>query len=190
MRSSDLDRQLSAMAASVDRANRPSSLLAFPLLLVAAALLVVFWSFSRLNSARAEARSELSNLNRIEQLVAAIEAETQSAIDFEALYPRKPYFASDIIASWRDAGIAFSAEPLVGNAIEAVVLTGPSGAIRRQEVQCSITSEPLDQILAWIDNVLRRPNLKGQVWVSSLQIRPAGAGWGASIRFGAYEYRK
>lgn len=178
------------MAASVDRANRPSSLLVFPLLLVAVALLVVFWSFARLNTARGEARAEINNLDRIEQLVGAIEAETQSAIDFEALYPRKPYFASDIIASWRDEGIQFSTPPLVGEAIEAVVLSGASGTIRRQEVQCSITSEPLEQILAWIDNVLRRPNLIGQVWVSSLQIRPAGAGWGASIRFGAYEYRK
>lgn len=178
------------MAASVDRANRPGSLLAFPLLLVAVALLVVFWSFSRLNSARGDARAEIRNLERIEQLVAAIEAESQAAIDFAALYPRKPYFASDIIASWRDAGINFSSPPLVGDAIEAVVLSGANGTIRRQEVQCSITSEPLDLILQWIDNVLRRPNLKGQVWVSSLQIRPAGAGWGASIRFGAYEYRK
>lgn len=190
MRSSDLDTQLSAMAASVDRANRPTSLLAFPLLLVAAALLVVVWSFSRLSSARAEVRAEQSNLNRIEQLVSAIQAETQSAINFEALYPRKPYFASDIISSWRDQGIEFSTPPVVGEAIEAVVLSGASGTIRRQEVQCTVTSEPLDKILAWIDNVLRRPNLVGQVWVASLQIRPAGAGWGASIRFGAYEYRK
>ncbi len=190
MRSSDLDRQLAAMAGSVDRANRPGSLLAFPLLLVAAALLVVFWSFSRLSSARAEARAEIRNLDRIEQLVDAIDAESNSAIDFEALYPRKPYFATDIIASWRDAGIPFSMPPLVSDPIEAVVLSGANGTIRRQEVQCSVTSEPLDQILQWIDNVLRRPNLKGQVWVSSLQIRPAGPGWGASIRFGAYDYRK
>jgi hypothetical protein len=178
------------MAGSVDRANRPGSLLAFPLLLVGAALLVVFWSFSRLSAARAEARSEIRNRDRIEQLVAAIDAESSSAINFEALYPRKPYFASDIIASWREEGIPFSTPPLVGEVVEAVVLSGANGTIRRQEVQCSVTSEPLELILQWIDNVLRRPNLKGQVWVSSLQIRPAGPGWGASIRFGAYEYRK
>lgn len=178
------------MAAGVDRANRPSSLLAFPLLLVFAALLVLFWSFSRLSAARSEARAEVRNQERIEQLVAAIEAESSASIDFEALYPRNPYFASDIVASWRDQGVVFSTPPLVSDPIEAVVLTGAGGTIRRQEVQCSVTSEPLEQILAWIDNVLRRPNLQGQVWVSSLQIRPAGAGWGASIRFAAYEYRK
>lgn len=178
------------MAGSVDRANRPTSLLAFPILLVFVALVVILWSFSRMNAARAQAQSELRNLERIDVLVSSIKAERQATIDFEALYPRKHHFASEIILSWRDQGVEFSTPPLVSDPIAAIVLSGAGGAIHRQEVQCSITSEPLELILEWIDNVLRNPTLQGQVWVSSLQLRPAGRGWAASIRFAAYEYRK
>lgn len=189
MRGTELHTHISALAASVDRANRPSSLLALPTLLVAAALIVVLWSFSQLRGARAEVALERANLASISRLANEIGAELHSEIDFEALYPRQAHFGSEVIASYQNQGLKFAIPPTIGEPVLATVLSTPV-TVMRLDLQCSVTSEPLEVILQWIDTVLRHPTLGGQVWVSSLQLSPSGAGWAASIRFSLYEARK
>lgn len=190
MRSYDVDMQLSAFAAAADRANRPTSLLAFPLLLAVIATVVLLWSFSQFSAARAIAGAEAENQVRIDSLVSAIEAESQAALDFEKLYPPNPYVSSEINASWRESGVNFSTPPIVSDPVRSVALAGPAGTIHRLVVSCSVTSEPLEEILQWIDNVLRNPTLQGHVWVSHLQLSPSGNGWRANIRFALYQFRK
>jgi len=189
VRGSDLHTHISALAAAVDRANRPSSLLALPMLLVATALIVVLWSFSQFGAARAELQSQRASKASIDALFNDIKAERQSEIDFEALYPRQAHFGSEVIASYQSQGLKFATPPTIGEPVLATVLSTPV-TVMRLDLQCSVTSEPLDVILKWIDNVLRHPTLGGQVWVSSLQLSPSGAGWAASIRFSLYETRK
>lgn len=190
MRSPELDMQLSAMAAATDRANRPHSLLVIPLLLVVAATIVLLWSASRVSAAKAAVITQKSNLSRIEQLVDAIKSETQATVDLEKLFPRQAYFSSNVTESWRDRGVNFSQPPAVSDPVSSRILSGPHGVVSRSEVTCSLTSEPLEEILKWIDNVLRHPSLQGQVWVSHLQLSPSGRGWRATIRFALYEARK
>lgn len=182
--SSQLEQQLSAMAASVDRANRPTSLLMIPLLMVIAAVMYLGWAWRDMAAQRNLVSVRVREVEQINDTVAQIQAEKSKAIDIAALYPAAYYFGSQVDEAWKLTNIPFREPPVIGNNTPTPILTNPP--INRSEVQVTINSEPLENILRGVDETLRHEFLKDRAFISMAQLTPAGNGWRSTIRVSVY----
>lgn len=182
MRTSQVESQLSAYAASAARANRPAGVLILPGLLALASAFFALWAWSGLNGARRLVTFQQSALQRTATLVGQIRAEESSGADLTTLFTKLPYLGSQIGETAKSIG--FHDPPGVGNATPATASNNPP--IDRLDVNCTINTEPLDKTLAWIDAVQRHPDIPGRVFVTQFQVSPSGNGWRAQVRFSAY----
>lgn len=182
------EMQLNAMAAAVDRANRPTSLLTIPAVLLVAALLYSVWSYRGLAAERSVLRARQSQVARIDSLIRDIETEKKKGIDLEKTYPASPYFGSYVDDTWKkNPSAAFREPPTVSQVSQGRVDT--TSPLTRSEVTVTVTNEPLESILRAIEGTLSHEFLKGQVFVSQATLTPAGTGWRAIVKFSLYEKR-
>jgi hypothetical protein len=182
------EMQLSAMASAVDRANRPTSLLTVPALVLVAAFLFCMWSYRGLAAERSALRAKQSELARIDAVIRDIETEKKKGIDLEKAYPPAPYFGSYVEDVWKkDLAGQFKEPPTVGQVTQGRVDT--TSPLTRSEMTVTVANEPLEAILKAIEGTLNREFLKGQVFLSQVQLTPTGTGWRAVARFSLYEKR-
>lgn len=182
--SSQLEQQLSAMAAGVDRANRPTSLLMIPLLLVIAAVVFLAWSWRDMATQRNLVALRVREVEEINKTVSAIQAEKTKAIDIAGLYPAAPFFGSQVEQAWKQTNIPFREPPIIGNNTPAPILTNPP--INRSEIQVTSNSEPLENIMRGVDETLKHEFLRDRAFISMAQLTPAGNGWRSMIRVTLY----
>ncbi len=187
MRNPQIETHLAALAAAADRTNRPASLLNIPLLLVLCALLLAAWEFRDMQSQRGLLRREQERVRLVTQLTEQINAEKKKELNLQALYPPAPFFGSQVVESWQSQGISFKEPPQVGTTQKADVF--PSSPVTRTEVACGVNSEPVENILAWIQNIQEHQFLKGRVFVSQCLLTPLPTGWRAAFRVGLYEHK-
>ncbi len=184
-RTAQVEAQLSAMAAAADRTNRPASLLNIPLLLVLGALLLAAWEFRDMQAQRAMLRREQERVQKVTLLTEQIAAERKKELNVQTLYPPAPFFGSQVDEIWKSQGITFRESPSVGAVTKADVFVG--SPVVRSEVACSVSSEPVESVVAWIQSIQEHEYLKGRVFVSQILLTPLPTGWRAAFRVGLYE---
>lgn len=182
--SAQVEQQLSAMAAAVDRANRPLSLLSIPILLVMVSAVFALWSWRGVDRERGLVRARLNEAQMISQRVSEIKAERAKAIDIESLYPPMPYVGSQVDEAWKKNVQGFRETPNVGSPTTSDIISNPR--IARTDVDVVLNNEPLPLVLQGIEATLNHEFLKGSAAVSQVQLTPAGNGWRSAIRFTAY----
>lgn len=182
--SAQIEQQLTTMAAAVDRANKPTSLLLVPMLLVVASLGFVLWGWREMSSQRALVSARVREVDEITKLVGQIQNERGKSVDIASLYIRLPFMGSQVSEAWTGTGITFREPPIVGSTSTNPILSNP--VLLRSEVQVTTNNEPLENILKGVDATLRHEVLGPQAFVSLAQLTPAGGGWRSTIRFSAY----
>ena len=184
-RPATIDAQLNALAASVERANRPRSLLVIPAALLVASAVFALWSFRELRAQGSALVNERRSVERIAGLVGEIQALKEADVDTAALYPTVAFIRSEVENAWREAGLPFREPPIISSPRQSTAVQVP--LIVRTDVVCTVNNEALDTILRWIDNVLRRGDLAGRIFLTQVQLTPGGTGWRATIQFSLYE---
>ena len=187
-RSLAVDAQLRALALAADRANKPTSLPLFAAILIAAALMFMLLSTVGLASRRAELASAQTYAQEIDGLLDSIKQRQTSSIDLAKLYPRQPYLQVNILELVATLGLEFQTSPTVSLPRENPII--PRAGIYQSTVTCRLQTEPLDQILAWIDGILRFEPHQGKVFISQISLAPSGAGWQSTFEVSVYEHKK
>lgn len=190
-----IEAQLASFASAADRANRPSFVLMLAsAALVAAGLYLVFALSDHLKQRRV-LRAAGAEAGRVVALITQIEQAEGQEIDLNSKFPLKQFFGTQIEEAYRgdaDAGtqaIPFREPPQVGTRREAPLM-GSAAGLQRTEIACTVGNESLEHIFQWVDQVLSHKFLKGQVHVSHLSLRPISPGWGATIHFSVYEFKR
>ncbi|MDX2115085.1 MAG: hypothetical protein SFZ24_05615 [Planctomycetota bacterium] len=177
------DAQLAAVAASIDRSNRPASLMTIPLVLLVAATIFAGISFRSMSSRRAAVAGQAAQLQLVRSLAERLRAEQTAGLDLATLYSDLPFFGSQVGQdSWQT--VSFSRPPVVSNVTSASAVANPP--IVRYDVTCSVDNEPLDKIFEATEKTLHSEPLVGRAFVSQANLTPTGTGWRATLRFSAY----
>jgi hypothetical protein len=185
-RSAQVESQLAAMASAVDRANRPTSLLTVPALVVLVAAVFAVASLRAMNSQRQALRLAQARVAQVASTIEKIRAEERTGFDLESLYSTMPYFGSQVGQdTWLQPDIGFRDTPTITGPATSTAVQSP--LIIRQDYTCSVNNEPIEAILTAIDRTLRHEHLQGRVFVSNAMLTPTGSGWRASVRFSLYE---
>lgn len=180
-----IDAQLNALAASVERANRPRSLLVIPAALLVAGAVFALWALRDLRAQGGALAAERRSVERVAGLVGEIQTLKAADIDSAALYPTVAFIRSEVENAWREPGLPFREPPSISSPRQSTAVQVP--LIIRTDVVCTVNNEALDTILKWIDNVLRRGELAGRIFLTQVQFTPSGAGWRATLQFSLYE---
>lgn len=188
-RTAQNEMQLAAFAAGVDRANRPTSLLTIPALILAVAVIYAGWSFRAMLSSRAALKNTQVQVDEIRDLATSIHAEKTKGVDLGALYDARPFFGSQVgEETWKTGSLGFRQVPIISGPTPSTVFTTPR--LDRQDVTCTVNDEPLPAIFEAIERTLDHQFLKGRAFVSQVMLTPAGSGWRGTIRFSLYESKE
>lgn len=183
-RNANMEMQLASVAAAVDRANRPASLLTIPVLLLLASVLYLVWAMNGFGRRWVALEAQIEQTKQIRATVNAIVAEQSKGVDLVSLYPNQPYFGSYVDEIWKQQ-IGFREPPVVSQVSSQTAIASPP--IARSDVTCSVNNESLEQVMKAIDSTLAREFLRGHTFVSQATLVPTGAGWRATVRFSLYE---
>lgn len=186
-RSLAVDAQLRAQALAADRANKPTGLLLLASVLIAASIIFLLASAMGLKSSRAQLADALRYSSQINQLLKEIDESHSSSIDLAKLYPRLPFLQADTLDRIDKLGIKFQIRPSVSTPRSNPIL--PRAGIYKGTITCRVNTEPLDQILAWLNGILTYEPHQGNVFVSQISLSPNGKGWQSTFEISVYEHK-
>lgn len=190
IRSVQLETQLAAYAAAVDRANRPLSLLTIPAVILIAALLFVAWSYRGMAQQKQLLALRTIQTKDVAQMVAAIQAEKDKGVDLGSLYSAMPFFDVQMEEAWiSKSALSFTTPPQISGVQSSSIIaaTPKSKALNRSEITVTVNNEALPTILAGINSALNHEILRGRAFLSWFQMSPAATGWNWSMKFALYE---
>ncbi len=180
------ESQLAALAAAADRANRPTSLLTIPILLVIVGILYAAWAYRALTQQRSIVLARQSQVRDVARLVNEIKRHKTKAVNFETLYPGAPFMGSQIgTDTWNSPTAGFREPPMVSQVTSNRV--DPTSPLYRSDVTATVQNEDLAAIFKAVDATITNDHLKGRVFISQAQLTPTGTGWRATFRFSLYE---
>ena len=182
--SAQLEQQLTALAAGIDRANKPTSLLSIPMLLIVVACFWTFWQHRSMRGAQALIDAKTNEVQEITKLVGLIKTERTKSVDIAKLYDKLPFFGSQVEEAWKQRNIPFRESPNLGNVTPSQILSNP--IIFRSDVQVTINNDSFEHIAKAVDSTLKHEFLERRVFVSLAQLTPVVGGWRSTIRFSAY----
>lgn len=186
-RSLAVDAQLRAQALAADCANKPTGLLILASVLIAASAILLLVSVMGLNASRAQLARAQRYASEIDQLLGAIDDRQSSSIDLAKLYPRLPFLQANTLEQIEKLGIEFHIRPSVSPPRSTPIL--PRAGIHKGTITCRVNTEPLDQILAWLNGILRYEPHQGNVFVSQISLSPNGMGWQSTFEISVYEHK-
>ena len=193
IRSGQIDAQLQAMAAGVDRANRPTTLVVIGAAVLAIAAIFALWSGGRFLNARKRLASEMYARSTVANLLSVTAGRKQETPDLDALYPPQPYFDTNVYETALNVyGLTQDEKGKLPVAVRPrespKPLTGTPG-VGKTSVDVTFNAQPLDKIFGLMNAVQESQYLR-TTFVSSINLTPIPTGWNATIRFGAYEKTK
>lgn len=190
IRPGKIDTQLQAMAASADRANRPTGLVVIGGAVLTLAAIFALWSGFSFLKARNRLKDEMATREWVGVRLARIASKKQETPDLDAIYPPMPYFDTniedtalkvyEIAKEEKQAKLPVAVRPPDGPR----PLTGTPG-VGKTTVDVSLNAQPIEKILGLLNATQESPYLK-TAFVSSINLTPIPAGWNAQIRFAAY----
>lgn len=185
-RPAQTEMHLAALASAVDRANRPTSLLTLPFVLLIVVVLFAAWSYRSLSGERAALRARQTQVRQIERLVAQIKGESRKEVDLEKLYPKANFLGSQVADDvWTSGKFQFSTPPTVSQISSSRV--DNTSPLFRSDVSVTVNNEPIERIFEAIDATFNHEQLRGRVFITQALLTPSGTGWRATIRFSVYE---
>jgi hypothetical protein len=182
------DPAVVAMANQADRRNRPWLFVALGIAVTLAALVYLIAGSIRLSSGSTRLqtqRTEAANVeSRLDRLARARAAMPDMSEYGSATYmpQRLRSTAADVWGVTVERVATHVNIPTVPDRVDLVNSEG----LRRAATTVTISGEPLDRILAFIDQALAREGLES-AFVSRLDLRPVPRGWNANIEFRQYE---
>lgn len=193
-RTPSCEAQLRALANGVDRGNRPTGLILLGLVVIVGfgvytAAAAVNWTRARTGFARAS-----GDAARVRELLEEFEKEKAKTPDLATIFPPLTTMGDDIEKTARKAFGNSTATPVTGLNVGAKV----QGRLWQPElekvldvysVSCQANDLPLDKTLQWIADV-EQNSLFGHIFVTSLTLNPAQAGWQTMVTFTAYEKKR
>jgi len=193
MRSAPIENQLAAMAASAERTNKPTALIAGACVLLALAIVFTAWSAGRFYTSRGRLVTEMDKRQRVEVVLRSIASKQPDLPNLDELYGREAltFMAENIndVAKqiWGSPDNPNTPIPVnVGSkAGPTKLLTNEMLGLSRVDVRM-LTPQPLDKIMAFLERVQSSENLK-RVNIALIKLDPAPNGWNAQIQFTAYE---
>lgn len=189
LKPAQLESQLAAFASAADRANRPTSMLTIPALLMVAALLYMFWAYRGLSAERGIAVAKQGQSSQIMTLVSQIKAEKAKEVDLTKKYQAAPFLGSQVgDETWKLPERGLREAPTVSQISSAKI--DNTSPILRSDVTVTVNNEDIGAILGAVDATLNHEQLKQlNVFVSQANLTPSGTGWRATLRFSVYEMR-
>lgn len=190
-RTSDVERQLSAMASARERANNPVSLLALGVLALVVGLAILGWAAYSVASARGELSRERARAAQWDQSLATIASLSQSAPDLREMYPILSFIGSDY-EDIRDA--MFPNEiPLLSVSTHQRKRLLPDTALEQWDIEVSSVPQgvELERFMQFINAAIAKYRDR-PIFVSQLTLRPmpGSAKWNASAKISNYQVSK
>lgn len=180
------EAQLAALAAAADRANRPTSLLTIPFVLLIVTVLFSVWAYRGLATQRSIVQARQVQMVKVAQFVERIKGQQKQNIDLAAIYPPAPFLGSQVgDETWKTQGRGFREPPTISQVSSTRVDNNSS--IYRSDVTVTVNNEELSNIFTATDATLNHEFLKGRAFVSQANLTPTGTGWRAVLRFSVYE---
>lgn len=187
-RTSDVERQLSAMASSRERSNNPVSLLGLGALALLVGLAFLGWSAFSLGGARRELARAQSRSAAWDQSLSTIAALTRSAPELADLYPILAFIGSDF-EDIRDALFPNEVPQLsLGTHQRKRVL--PDSPLEQYEIE--VTSSPqgveLEKFMRFINAAIAKYRDRA-IFVTRVTLRPVegSAKWNTSTTITNYQ---
>lgn len=187
-RTSDVERQLSAMASARERSNNPVSLLGLGLLVLIAGLAFLAFSAYSVVGARSELSRQRNRAAQWDESLSTIASLSQSAPDLREMYPILSYIGSDF-EDIRDAMFPNEIPPLnVSTHQRKRVL--PDSAIEQWEIDVSSVPQgiELDRFMQFINAAVGKYRDR-PIFVSQVTVRPmpGSAKWNATAKISNYQ---
>ena len=188
-RTSDVERQLAAMASSRERANNPVSFLVLGVLALVVGLGFLGWSVLSLGGARSELRGAESRAQRWDQYLATIGSLSQSAPDIRRLYPILGFIKSDLEDIRDEIWANELPTVIVGSHQRKRVIMETD--LEQFEIDVNVQGGQgveLDRLLLFIDRAMMKYRDR-PAFVSQLTLRPMPSSpkWSGTVKFGNYQ---
>lgn len=187
-RTSDVERQLAAMASARERANNPRSLLVLGGLALVVGLIVVIWAMISVAGARARFAGAENRAQRWAEQLATIESLSGSAPDLAELYPISSFIKSDYEGIVRQMWPNQIPQLSVGTHQRRRTI--PDSAIEQWEIEVNsnATGVELDRFMQFINAAIEKQGQK-PTFVSHISLVPvpSSANWRATTRIGMYQ---
>lgn len=179
------EAQLASLAAAADRANKPTSLLTIPVVLLIVTVLFGVWAYRGLAAQRSIVQARQAQAVKVAHFVEQIKGQQKQSIDMAAIYPPSPFLGSYVDDTWEAQARSFRETPTVSQVSSTRVDNNSS--IYRSDVTVTVNNEELSTIFKAADATLNHEFLKGRAFVSQANLTPTGTGWRAVLRFSLYE---
>jgi hypothetical protein len=177
---------LRPLALSAERANRPTTIVAFTGVLLVAAFGFLLWSANGVGAAerRVErAKTEAADVQRVSAEITRMRSEESVTDTPDAKYRRNPNLLSTLSASADAAGLTPRPRIVPQKSDEQ-----RNGALVRQNVSASISGQEIGDVLRWIESVLKQ--IDG-LYVSQFKATPnRTTGWNIDVRFSRWELKQ
>ncbi|MGP1345321.1 MAG: hypothetical protein ACTS3F_01455 [Phycisphaerales bacterium] len=188
-----IETQLSAIAHTADRRNRPMVVIVIAGLCMLGALGYAVASFSNMNSQGSRLVTAERTQERVRTLMAQIRAERASRLDYAEMFPQKTRFPLSVVeqanAVWPEREWTFGqlGREKPQRAVQLIE------NLNRVGVQLTIRGEPLDKVLELSDRILTGPEEEfGKSFLAMIDLRPTPTDdtWISLIEIDRYEYRR
>lgn len=177
---------LRPLAMSAERANRPTAIVAFSGLLLAAAVGFLLWSANGVGAAERRlerAQSEATEVRRIAAEITRLRDTGAQDDTPDARYQRAPNLLSTLSSSADASGMTARPRITPQRSDEQ-----RGGALVRQNVVASVNGQEIEAVLRWIESAVRQVD---GMYVSQYKATPNRAtGWNIDVRFSRWELKQ
>ncbi len=183
--SHDREPMLAALAGAAERANRPTTVVAFCAILLVVAAGFMFWSSGRASAAEKAYTIEARQLARAEAVAAEIRrinAEREAGANEGSVFDPEPRLLSSISG-------ALPADRLQSTELrfEQTKEEAPNSPLVRQVVTCrSVRKLEIEPVFDWMTRALEAvPGLH----IIHFSMKPARDGWEITVKFARWELK-
>ncbi len=180
--------QLSAVAGTADRANRPTHLVALGALALFAGLVFALSSYKSLSGAQSAIARAQSDTQRIDHQIALYHSLQVEETSLATYYPADPYIDTAIegvIDPYRDE---FERPPDIAPSPDRKDISGVPG-LEQYELRCSARNDPIQLTSRWISDALaEQEHCADRVFVSHISLSPVPSNqfWNTTFKLAWY----
>lgn len=175
---------LNGLARSAERANRPTALVVFSVLLLLAALGYAGWNWSDARAAAREFRRDAAQQREVERAIGeirAMRAQREQGQGAQAAFAAEPSMLSKLSQAASIAGLTVPPQIQPPNREDT-----PGSPLVKQVITARADGQEPAVVFAWLRKCLE--DIPG-LYVSQFALRPTRLGWSLEVRFARWEIK-